>query len=142
MKAFICINKPFYCLKKKKVSLDRKVFLKDTAFQAQFFFQGPTHGITTQKSFSLLSGPAHRVAIPSVKKKVEGGETSGFPALQGPEPSSPGDTGVMQTLTDAPSHRHKATGTRALTRALPVTGRVCKTSDPRIIMEAWSQRGA
>lgn len=85
---------------------------KDTDFQAQFFFQGPTHGITTQKSFSLLSGPPHKVAIPSVNKKVEGGETSGFPALQGPEPRSPGDTGVIQTPTGASLHRHKETGTR------------------------------
>lgn len=99
---------------KKKVRLDRKVFSKDTDFQAQFFFQGPTQGITTQKSFSLLSGPAHTVAMPSVNKKVEGGEASGLPALQGSKPSSPGDTGVIRTLTGAPLHKHKEAGTRML----------------------------
>lgn len=117
------------------------MFSKDTDFQAQFF-QGPTHGITTQKSFSLLSGPAHKVAMPSVNKKVEGGEASGFPDVQGSKPSSPGDTGVIQTLTGAPLHRHKEAGTRVLTRALPATVRVCKTTDTHIIMDMRSQRGA
>lgn len=111
------------------------MFSKDTDFQAQFFFQGPTHGITTQKSFSLLSGPAHKVAMPSVNKKVEGGEASSFPALQGSKPSSPGVTGVIQTLTGAPLHRYKEAGTRVLTRALPATKIVCKTTDTRIIMD-------